>query len=82
MIVACRVGREDGVKGNGKTEQRIVGGRCGGAEKRRWVGCGWGGKTKNEKIRIRVERRENYTPYRFFAVCGGGGTSDREKRER
>jgi len=49
MIVACRVGREDGVKGNGKTEQRIVGGRCGELKKGAGSAATGAGKRKTKK---------------------------------
>jgi len=49
MIVACRVGREDGVKGNGKTKQRIVGGRCGDRKKGTGSAAAGAGKRKRKR---------------------------------
>jgi len=48
MIVACRVGREDGVKGNGKTEERIAGGRCGVRKKGTGSAAAGAGKRKRK----------------------------------
>jgi len=49
MILACRVGREDGVKGNGKTKQWIVGGRCGDWKKGTGSAAAGAGKRNTKK---------------------------------